>query len=73
LRLETCTIILRERLEADMGETIIIFKVEYHWTPEGLIIECPNAAARDFVARSLDDNPITLRLQRKSKDETKNN
>jgi hypothetical protein len=55
-----------------MGETIIIFKVEYHWTPEGLIIECPNAAARDFVARSL-DNPIILRLQRKLKDETKNN
>lgn len=53
-----------------MGETTIIFKVEYYWTPDGLIIECPNPAARDFVARSLDDNLIILRLKRKSKDET---
>ena len=47
------------------GETMVIFKIEYHWTPEGLTIECPSIAARDFVARVLDEQPLVIRVRRR--------
>jgi len=46
------------------GETAITFKIEYHWTPEELIIECPSTAARDFVARTIDERLLVIRVRR---------
>ena len=45
-------------------EARIQFTVKAYWQSEGLVIECPSAAARDFVARSLDDKGIIVRLKR---------
>ena len=43
-------------------EVKVEFIIKAHWAPYGLVIECPHPAARDFVARSLDDNAIVVRL-----------
>jgi len=45
-------------------ETTITFKIQYHWTPDGLIIECPSPAARDFVARIIDEKPLILKVKK---------
>ncbi len=42
-------------------ETLISFKIESHWTENGLVIECPSAAARDFIARVFEDKPLIIR------------
>lgn len=48
----------------------IRFTVDAIWTSEGqLIIECPSAAARDFVARVIEDESIVVKVKEKDKDE----
>lgn len=44
-------------------EVKVEFTIKAHWAPYGLVIECPNPAARYFVARSLDDNGIVVRVK----------
>lgn len=44
-------------------EATIQFTVKAYWQSEGLVIECPSVAARDFVARSLDEKGITVRVK----------
>ncbi len=51
-------------------ETLITFKIESHWTENGLVIECPSSAARDFIARVLADEPLIL-IARKKMSEAK--
>lgn len=50
-------------------ESIITFKIQYHWTENGLVIECPSPAARDFVARSLDENILVIKVKKKQRSE----
>ena len=45
-------------------QTLVTFKVEYYWIPEGLIIECPSPAARDFVARSIEEKPLIIKVKK---------
>jgi hypothetical protein len=47
-----------------MQTLVITFKVEYYWTPKRLIIECPSPAARDFVARSLEEKPLIIKVKK---------
>jgi len=46
-------------------KTTIKFDVEAYWTPEGLVIDCPSPAARDFVARFIEDNEIVVKIKEK--------
>lgn len=50
-----------------MEKCLISFTVEPHWTPDGLVIECPTAAARDFISRSLEDEFIVIRVSKEPK------
>lgn len=40
----------------------VCFIVDASWTENGLLIECPTVAARDFMARALEE-PIVLRVK----------
>ncbi|GAI10291.1 unnamed protein product [marine sediment metagenome] len=41
------------------------FDIEYYWHPEGLVIECPSAAARDFIARTIEEKPMVVKVKEK--------
>ena len=41
----------------------IEFTIELEWTQDGLVIWCPTKAARDFIARVIDDKPIVIKVK----------
>lgn len=41
----------------------VSFTVEAVWTENGLIIECPSVAAQYFVARSIEQVPIVIKIK----------
>jgi len=45
-------------------KTTVTFEIEYHWTENGLVIECPSPAARDFVARSFEEKILVVRVKK---------
>ena len=48
---------------AEGNQFAISFVVEAQWEDTGLVIYCPTAAAREFVARTLDDEPLIIRTK----------
>ena len=42
----------------------IDFTCESHWEEDKLIIDCPTPAARDFVARTIEEHGLVLRERR---------
>lgn len=51
-------------LEANM-KVEIKFTCEAHWEGKTLVIECPSFAARDFMARTLEEKPIIVKVKEK--------
>jgi hypothetical protein len=53
------------------NQFVISFVVEARWEDTGLVIYCPSAAAREFVARTLDDEPLIVKTKISKKVESK--
>lgn len=46
-----------------MQKAIVSFEIKYELTDAGLVIECPNYAARDYIARTLEDDLIVVKVK----------
>lgn len=54
------------KILGEVKELECTFKVQYYWEADQLIFECPTSAARDYMARVLDEGPILVRIKKKA-------